>query len=102
MKVIKHHKNKRNGGYYAILKSNEEFYYIDSAYSFDHGYETMIFKCNYHDEYYNINWDELYAKTYRSRMCMLLGHIKILFMSDKQFKKMLDEALEYLDKDNSK
>lgn len=91
MKVIKYHKNKINGGYYAFLKSNGEFYYIDSTYTYDHGYETMIFKCEYSDNYININWDELYAKTYRSRMCMLLGHIKIFFMSDKQFKKLLDK-----------
>ena len=39
-------KNFRNDALTDVVELDGKFYYIDSCYAFDHGYETMVFPCD--------------------------------------------------------
>ena len=56
-----------------IQADNGEYYYVDSCFTLDHGYETMTFPydINAHDV---SDWDETYARWYDSSDEMLEGH----------------------------
>lgn len=59
-----------------IVKLNGNYYFIDSCYTMDHGYETMVFSC---DSEGNVtDWSDLYAKRYATRAEMVLGHKKTI------------------------
>ena len=49
-----------------------EYVWIDTCYTFDHGYETMVFKC---DENGNVeNWKDLDCDRYSSQQAAIEGH----------------------------
>lgn len=55
-----------------VVECDGEFYYVDSAYTFDAGYETMVFPC---DERGKVSdWGDLYARWYASEIEMEAGH----------------------------
>ena len=59
-----------------IIKSNGKYYLVDSCYTWDCGYETMIFRCNSKG---NVkNWRELFVARYQSESEMQQRHMKIV------------------------
>lgn len=59
-----------------IVKSNGKHYLVDSCYTWDCGYETMIFRC---DSKGNVkNWRDLFSEHYQSESEMQQGHMKIV------------------------
>lgn len=55
------------------LNSNGEYYYIDSAWTFDQGYELMIF--SYDMETRDVvSWHDLYSETFDNADDMLARH----------------------------
>ena len=55
-----------------IVELDGKFYYIDSCYTLDHGYETMIFPC---DSNGNVtSWNELYVEWYDDESSMITKH----------------------------
>ena len=59
-----------------VLHSNGNHYYIDSRYTYDHGYETMVFLCDSKGEV--ISWSDLYAEIYTSKEAMQTRHAEII------------------------
>lgn len=58
------------------VEFNGNYYYIDSCYTPDCGYETMIFHC---DENGNVtNWHELYVEYYGNVTEMTIRHNEIV------------------------
>ena len=59
-----------------IVKFNGNYYYVDSCYTLDHGYETMVFAC---DSNGNVtDWSDLYCERYDTRAEMKLGHVETI------------------------
>ena len=59
-----------------IVEHNGNYYYVDSRYTFDHGYETMIFHCDANGKV--TNWLDLYAEWYSSQEEMAARHKQIV------------------------
>ena len=58
-----------------IVKVNNKFYYVDSTYTLDHGYETMAFDC---DETGDItDFRGVYTERYGTKTDMDKGHDRI-------------------------
>lgn len=60
-----------------IVKTNDnKFYYVDSAYTFDCGYETMAFTANESGEV--TCWNDLYCEHYGTHKAMETRHNHII------------------------
>ena len=71
-----------------IVKCNHEFYYVDSTYTFDHGLETMVFKCDGNGK--NVNWHDLYVEWHSNFTEMTYRHKYII----RHLEEFLDEEEE--------
>lgn len=59
-----------------IVKVGNKHYYVDSCWTFDHGYETMVFAC---DGDGNVtSWRDLYVEWYSNEVGMSMGHTRIV------------------------
>ena len=66
----------RNDALTDVVELDGKFYYIDSCYTLDHGYETMVFPC---DSKGNVtDWGELYAEWYDDQPSMERRHSEIV------------------------
>ena len=71
-----------------IVELDGELYYIDSADTFDQGYETMVFAAgryqddedysDYESDDLDINWKDLYCERYSSEEAMEIKHKYII------------------------
>ena len=61
-----------------IVKLGDEFYYVDSADTFDMGFETMVFSVVIDDGEEDINWTDLYCERYSSENAMEIKHKYII------------------------
>lgn len=64
-----------------IVKANNNYFYVDSADTFDHGLETMVFAVNDYDENigkYRVDWSDLYCEYYNSYAEMEVRHKYII------------------------
>lgn len=59
-----------------IVEVNGNYYYVDSRYTFDHGYETMVFPCDSNGKV--TNWRDLYANWYDTNTEMEIGHAETI------------------------
>ena len=71
-----------------IVECNNEFYYVDSVFTIDHGLETMVFKCDENGK--NVIWNDLYAEWYSNRNEMTNRHNYII----RHLEEFLDEEEE--------
>ena len=60
----------------SIIVYNGNHYYVSSNYTFDHGYETMIFACDSNGDVKN--WAHLYQAIYESFDEMEKNHNEII------------------------
>ena len=59
-----------------IVKFNGNHYLVDSCYTWDCGYETMVFRC---DSKGNVkSWRDLFVSRYQSESEMQQGHMQIV------------------------
>ena len=59
-----------------VVEHKGNYYFVDSCYTLDHGYETMIFPC---DKNGNVtNWGDLYCDIYDTESEMVCAHNKIV------------------------
>ena len=59
-----------------VVEHKGNHYCVDSRYTMDHGYETMIFAC---DSNGNVtSWSDLYADRYDNAFSMMKAHKKIV------------------------
>ena len=66
----------REGSLTNVVEYKGNYYYIDSCFTADHGYETMVFPC---DEKGNVtDWGELYCEIYDTQTEMEVGHKAIV------------------------
>lgn len=62
-----------------IVKANNNYFYVDSADTFDHGFETMVFKAEPRDNgRYAVDWADLYCEYYNSYAEMEVRHKYII------------------------
>ena len=59
-KVVKRLKDRPMG--HIVEHENGNFYYVDSAYTFDHGLETMVFYCEPDGDKHKVDWGELHMR----------------------------------------
>lgn len=59
----------------SYIEYNGKYYYVSSCFTFDHGYETMIFLCD--DKGNVLDWGDLYAEWYETEEEMTAGHERI-------------------------
>lgn len=84
----------RNEALSNIVELEGNYYYIDSCYTFDHGYETMIFPC---DSNGNVtDWGELYAEWYEDRAAMEARHKEIVADLKSTFENATEENKSFL------
>lgn len=67
---------------FVIFKGME--FCVDSCFTFDRGFETMIFKAK---DGKIINWTDLYVEHYDSENAMIAGHDYIVNHLDKILKE---------------
>ena len=58
-----------------MVKANNKFYYVDSTYTLDCGYETMAFDCD--ETGYITDWCGVYTGRYLTKTDMVKGHDRI-------------------------
>ena len=59
-----------------VVEHKGNYYFVDSCYTLDHGYETMIFTC---DANGNVtNWSDLYCDIHLSERQMIDAHRAIV------------------------
>lgn len=59
-----------------VVEHKGNYYFVDSCYTLDHGYETMIFAC---DANGNVtDWSDLYCDRYLSEREMVAAHKAIV------------------------
>ncbi len=59
-----------------VVGRNGKHYYVSSCYTFDNGYETMIFYC---DKNGNVtDWNDLYCEHYSDELAMTQRHMEII------------------------
>lgn len=99
-KVIKKLSNRDMGH---IVKVDDAYFYVDSADTFDHGFETMVFKAEPRDNgRYAVDWDDIYCEHHNSYVGMEERHKYIIehleeILSDEGAKiKMLHIKLSSL------
>ena len=68
-----------------VVECNDEFYYVDSIFTFDHGLETMVFKCDENGK--NVNWHDLYVEWHSNSAEMTDRHNYII----RHLEEFLDE-----------
>lgn len=79
----------RNDALTNIVELDGNYYYIDSCYTLDQGYETMIFPC---DSNGNVtDWGELYAEWYNTRTEMESRHKEIVADLKGTFENATEE-----------
>lgn len=67
-----------------FVKHNGAVYYVDSAYTFDEGYETMIFETNgkptmtFWGELTGVDWSGIYTEHYQDEYTMEIKHKYII------------------------
>lgn len=59
-----------------VVCRNGKYYYVSSCYTYDHGYETMIFHCDKNGKV--TNWSDLYCQRYFNESAMETRHNKIV------------------------
>lgn len=59
-----------------VVEHKGNYYFVDSCYTLDHGYETMIFPCT--KEGNVTNWCELYCEIYDTETEMQDAHKAIV------------------------
>ena len=59
-----------------IVEYNGNYYYVDSRWTCDHGYETMAFHCDVDGNV--TDWLEVYGRIYATATQMELGHKKAI------------------------
>lgn len=59
-----------------IQTKGGEFVYIDTCFTIDHGWETMVFACNENGEV--TNWADLDAEWYGAVEQAHIGHINMV------------------------
>lgn len=64
--------NSYTGGKFDVVQHNDKHYYIDTSYTFDHGWETMIFLCDKNGKIKN--WNHLYVETYQNISTAMKKH----------------------------
>ena len=68
--------NLKKGIFSDIIEYNGNYYYVDSRYTLDHGYETMVFAC---DDKGNVtDWIDLYCDIYATPTEMAVAHKKLI------------------------
>ena len=68
--------NFRKNALTDIVEVNGNHYCVDSVYTIDHGYETMVFAC---DANGNVtNWCDLYCDIYDTESEMREGHYHVV------------------------
>ena len=66
----------RNGALTDIVEIKGKYYYVDSCFTFDNSYETMVFPCTPNGTV--TNWMHLYARWYKTSIDMRNGHKEIV------------------------
>lgn len=64
-----------------IVKVDDAYFYVDSADTFDHGFETMVFEVDHYDKKekeYDIDWSGIYCEHYNSYVGMETRHKYII------------------------
>lgn len=61
-----------------FVKHNGAIYYVDSAYTFDEGYETMIFEVKGKTEMAFVDWSGIYTEHYQDEETMRIKHKYII------------------------
>lgn len=64
-----------------IVKVDGIYYLVDSCFTFDCGFETMIFMCN--DDGKVIDWCDLYVEHYNTKSEMEIRHYEIVSELEK-------------------
>lgn len=59
-----------------VVYRNGKYYYVSSCYTFDHGYETMIFYCDKNGSV--TDWGDLYCERYSDEFAMARRHNEIV------------------------
>ena len=59
-----------------VVQLNGNYYFVDSRLTFDHGYETMVFRCD--ENGHVLSWSDLYAEWYSCEEDMKDGHSEII------------------------
>lgn len=74
-KILKAKEHSHDLGH--IVQTNDgKAYLVDSCYTLDHGYETMVFKYDLEADRV-ASWTDLYANWYTSRVDMAAHHEKV-------------------------
>lgn len=61
-----------------VQTSDGMFYYVDSCYTMDAGYETMAFVCGDREHDFEVlSWTDRYFRRYPSEEDMIAGHKEI-------------------------
>lgn len=68
-----------------VFAKDGKFYYVDSCYTLDRGWETMVFPCDSHGEVEN--WIEVFAEWYNSIEDMINGHHYVCCYLEECLKK---------------
>ena len=72
-----------------IVKVGTEHYCVDSCWTSDLGYETMVFTCDTKGSI--TNQHDLYAKHYSNEVEMSIGHIEVV-----NALKQINELMNYI------
>ena len=72
-----------------IRVDDNRHYYVDSRFTLDNGFETMVFVCNKFGEV--VSWKDLYAEWYTDVNEMSIGHSRIV-NGIKSGKLILEEG----------
>lgn len=75
-KLIKKLHNRNLG--HIVKHENGNYYYIDSANTFDRGYETMVFKCEKEEDNFRVDFRDLYTVWYQDYSEMKRHHMWLI------------------------
>ena len=83
--VIKRCEDRGNGH---IVRIGDEYFYVDSCYSYDRGFETMVFACEKNGGDFEVtSWSELYEEYYNSSDKMRSRHNEIINNLEKYIEE---------------
>lgn len=74
-----------------IVYTDNKYYYVDSRFTLDNGFETMVFICNEFGQV--LSWKDLYAEWYTDVNEMYIGHLRVV--NDIESGKLILEEGEY-------
>ena len=76
-----------------MVKANNKFYYVDSTYTLDCGYETMAFDCDETGEI--IDFRGVYTERYGTKTDMIKGHDRICNNLEDYISNLYKSGGEY-------